>query len=99
MRIIFHDNSLCVRGTTVALFDFAYYCKHLFNFDVSIMYDKNHFANDYNTITKFTSEFNLVQSYSSNSEMQKLILEQNADVFFMIKQCFFIISNLFIRLT
>jgi hypothetical protein len=85
MKLIFHDNSLCVRGTTVALYDYAYYCKHLFNFDVSIMYNRDHFANDEKTIKKFESEFTLVQSYTSNSEMQSLISEQKADVFFMIK--------------
>jgi len=85
MKIIFHDNSLCVRGTTVALYDYAYYCKHKFGFDVSIMFDKNHPANDELTINKFNAEFDLVQCYTSKFEMQKLILDQKADVFFMIK--------------
>lgn len=85
MKIIFHDNSLCVRGTTVALYDYAYFCKHMFGFDVSILFDKKHFANDESTINKFKAEFDVVQSYSSNSEMQSLIIDQKADVFFMIK--------------
>jgi hypothetical protein len=49
------------------------------------MYDKNHSANDEKTINKFKSEFGLVQSYSSNVDMQNLIIDQKADVFFMVK--------------
>lgn len=85
MKIIFHDNSLCVRGTTVALYDYAFYCKHMFDIDSIIMYDNNHPANDDKTIEKFKKEFNNIYSYNSPSEMQNKISELNPDVFFMIK--------------
>lgn len=85
MRIIFHDNSLCVRGTTVALYDYAYYTKHMFNIDSVIMYDNNHPANDFKTIEKFKNEFQEVYSYNSINDMQNKIAELKADAFFMIK--------------
>ena len=28
VKIAFHDNQLCERGTTVSLYDYAYYNKH-----------------------------------------------------------------------
>jgi hypothetical protein len=85
MKIIFHDNSLCVRGTTVALYDYAFYCKHMFGVDSVIMYDSNHLANDQKTIEKFKNEFSEVYSYSSRIDMQNKISDLKADAFFMIK--------------
>lgn len=85
MRIIFHDNSLCVRGTTVALYDYAYYCKHMFGIDSIIMYDNNHFANDKKTIEKFKKEFSEVYSYISKIDMQNQISDLKVDAFFMLK--------------
>ena len=85
MKIIFHDNSLCIRGTTVALYDYAYYCKNLYGFDCNILYNQNHIANDEKVIKKFETEFNSVKSYTNFDEMQNIISEQNPDAFFMIK--------------
>jgi hypothetical protein len=62
-----------VRGTTVALYDYAFYCKHMFEIDSIIMYDNNHPANDEKTIQKFKKEFNIVESYNSPLEMQNKI--------------------------
>jgi hypothetical protein len=85
MKITFHDNSLSVRGTTVALYDYAYYCKIFFNIECSILYNQNHHANDLKTIEKFKNEFDIVRSYNSFDNMQNIISEISPDVFFMIK--------------
>ena len=85
MKIIFHDNSLCLRGTTVALYDYAYFCKMMWNVDVSILYNNTHFANHVLAIKKFTDEFNIVMSYNNLNEMQNIIDEISPDAFFMIK--------------
>jgi hypothetical protein len=97
MKIVFHENSLCIAGTTVALFDYAYYCKHLYGFDVSIMYNYNHFANDPSVIKKFTDEFKNVVSYgkglgwswppdaNTTQQLQHNLDELSPDVFFMEK--------------
>jgi hypothetical protein len=85
MKIIFHDNSLCIRGTTVALYDYAYYCKYLFGYECSILYNQNHPANDEKAIKKFQKEFEIVNSYNNFQEMQEMISSQNSDAFFMIK--------------
>lgn len=97
MKIIFHENSLCIAGTTVALFDYAYYCKHLYGFEVSIMYNYNHFANDESVINRFKKEFDNVISYGNGlgwswppngetiKDLQDKIDEISPDVFFMEK--------------
>jgi hypothetical protein len=84
MKIIFHDNSLSMFGTSVALFDYAFFCKHLFGFDVSIMYANYGWANNELAIKKFTDEFEIVQSYNSIEDMNCKIESLKADVFFMI---------------
>jgi hypothetical protein len=85
MKIIFHDNSLCLRGTTVALYDYAYFCKKMFGVDASIMYNNTHFANNDLAIQKFKNEFSIVKCYNNLTEMQEIIDEISADAFFMIK--------------
>ena len=57
MNIAFWDNQLCERGTTVSLFDYAYYNQTILNNKSFIFYDKNRKDNDINVITKFKSYF------------------------------------------
>ena len=85
MKIVFHDNALCMWGTSVALYDFAFYCKYLLGFDCSILYNQNHTANNKNVIEKFKKEFISVNSYTNFVEMQNIISAEKADAFFMIK--------------
>ena len=85
MKIVFHDNSLCLRGTTVALYDYAFFCKHMFNIDCSILYNNKHFANNDLVINKFKKEFDIVTSYNDLTEMQNIIDEISPDAFFMEK--------------
>ncbi len=84
MRVLFHDNSLSIRGTTVALFDYAYYCKHMYGIDCRIIYNSTHRANSGQAISKFRNHFE-VCSYSNLDEMQRLISSIAPNVFFVIK--------------
>jgi hypothetical protein len=85
MKILFHENSLCERGTSVAIFDYAFYCKKFFNIDSYICYNKNHPANIETAIQKFQNEFNYVKSYENLNQLQDIIDEINPDSFFMEK--------------
>jgi len=82
-------------GTTVALYDFAFFCKKMLGFECSILYNQNHSANNENAINKFKKEFGDVKSYNNFDEMQNIISEQKPDAFFMIKSGPFdnVISN------
>ena len=84
MKIAFHDNSLCLRGTTVAIYDWAYWTRHYLNVDPIIMYDENHPANSIDAINKFKKEFP-VFSYSNKSEIDKILSENQCDYFLMEK--------------
>ena len=85
MRLLLHDNMLCLRGTTVAIFDYAFYCKKLFNIECSIIYNETLKYNDKSVINKFNKEFNIVKSYKNDQERFELIREINPDKYFVIK--------------
>ena len=70
---------LCERGTTVAMYDYAYYNK-LYGNESIIFYDKNHKSNNISVISKFKKEFE-VYSYDSFEEIDKYEL----DYFYNIK--------------
>lgn len=69
----------------MALFDYAYFCKKLFRFDCSIIYNRSNSSNDLTAIKKFEDEFQIVKNYSNLEELQNIIEEIKPDVFFMEK--------------
>ena len=59
MKIAFHDNSLSLRGTTVALYDYAYFTRKYLGNESIILYNKNHSANSDDVVKKFKKEFDI----------------------------------------
>jgi hypothetical protein len=84
MKIAFHDNSLCLRGTTVAIYDWAYWTRHYLNVDPIIMFNLNNSANDSGVIKKFENEFP-VFGYSSTEEIDSILSQNKCDAFLMEK--------------
>lgn len=84
MKIAFHDNSLSLRGTTVAVFDYAYWTRRILGNESIILYSKNHPANSSDVCNKFAREFD-VFSYDSVSEIDGILSENKCDAFFMEK--------------
>ena len=50
MKIAFWDNCLCERGTSVSLFDYAYYNQTILNNQSIILYNKTNKNNHINAI-------------------------------------------------
>ena len=84
MKIAFHDNALSLRGTTVAIYDWAYWTRHYLGLDPIIMYDNKNKFNDVGVIEKFSKEFS-VFSYNDKSEIDKILSENKCDAFLMEK--------------
>lgn len=84
MKIAFHDNSISLRGTTVAVFDYAYWTRKLLCNESIIIYNKNHPANSEDVYNKFSKEFE-IYSYNNVSEIDKILMRNNCDVLFMEK--------------
>jgi hypothetical protein len=80
--ICFWDNQLCERGTTIALFDYAYYNQTLLNNKSIIMYESKNPQNQKEVIKKFEKHFTVigVDSFDKVDEILK-----NSDVFYIIK--------------
>ncbi len=83
-KIAFHDNILSIRGTTVALYDYASYLKKNFGFECIIMYDVNYSMNNEDVRQKFLKEFE-VFGYREKSEIDKILLDNKIEYFFAIK--------------
>jgi hypothetical protein len=84
MKIAFHDNSLSLRGTTVAIYDWAYWTRQYLNIEPIIMYNINENANDDKAIKKFQKEFS-VFGYSDKTEIDSILEKNNCDYFLMEK--------------
>ena len=84
MRIAFHDNSLCLRGTTVAIYDWAYWTRHYLDIDPIIMFNLKNNFNDKSVIKKFENEFP-VFGYEDKSQIDDILSKNKCDAFLMEK--------------
>jgi hypothetical protein len=80
MKIIFHANQLSIRGTEVALYDYAHFNEVFFGNESIIIAPKNAFFNDKQTIFKFSKRFKNIIFYDNFSD-----LRPNADLAYFIK--------------
>jgi hypothetical protein len=84
MNIAFWDNQLCERGTTIALYDYAYYNQTILGNKSFIFYDKNNVDNKEEIITKFKNEFT-VHETDDFKEVDTFLLKYNITHIYIIK--------------
>lgn len=84
MIVIFHANQLSYRGTSNALYNYAYYNKSLLGNTSIIVYNKENDNNDPSALEKFQKEFKVIR-YSKKQELDHIALQEKADVFYIIK--------------
>lgn len=84
MKIAFHSNQLGIRGTEVAMFDYAKYNQTLLNNESVILYNKNSQLNDVSAIEKFSSLFP-VFPYTDPSEIDHILESNKVDFLYAIK--------------
>ena len=85
VKIAFHDNCLCERGTTVSLYDYAYYNKHYLGNESIIMYIGNDVRNVPDVLSKFKKEFTLRPYINWSKEADQILKEENCDILYMQK--------------
>lgn len=90
MKILFHDNGLGIRGTTQALFDFAYYNETILGNESVIFYDSSHHSHCPEMVQKFREQFDAVHPYSGDFHERLDHICQNEH----IEACYFIKSGL-----
>lgn len=84
MKIIFHENQLCYRGTSNALFDYAHYNEEILNNESVILYPQNSPNNTLESIKRFQNRFNVI-GYKDLKDRDNIINSLNADLFYAIK--------------
>lgn len=85
MKILLHDNSLNVRGSTAAIYDYATFLeKSSKNIKCYVAHDKNNSTNDDRIIKNFKEKFDVL-SYENFYEVDPFIRENKIDLFYIIK--------------
>lgn len=83
-KIALHDNIMSIRGTTVALYDYAYYLHKIYGYECIIMYDKKWDSHSQEVIEKFEKLFK-VYGYDNPSQIDEILEREGCDYFFVIK--------------
>lgn len=84
MKIAFHSNQLGIRGTEVALYDYALGNRNILNNESIIISDAN---SDLTSLEKFKSQFP-VYLYNNFNEVESIIQQENIDAVYYIKAGF-----------
>lgn len=84
MKIAFHTNHLGIAGTEVAVFDYAFYNQELLNNESLIISKLNPAQDVPEIIQKFKDHFKVIQ-YRDFSEVEKILDENKADIFYALK--------------
>ena len=84
MRILLHSNHLGIRGTEVALFDYAYFNQTILGNESVIAYDATRRENDPAVIAKF-EKFFAVYAYSDFSEIARIVAQAQCERAYFIK--------------
>lgn len=84
IKIALHDNMLSVRGTTVAMYDYAFYLQQNFDFECIILYNLNYNMNNEGVKQKFSKHFK-VYGYQNVDEIDRILIDNQIEYFFAIK--------------
>jgi len=84
MKILFHSNHLGIRGTEVALFDYAYFNQSILGNESVIAYDCNRRENAPQVIEKFQKHFPL-HPYADFSELEGIVGTTRCERAYFIK--------------
>lgn len=84
VKIAFWDNSLSERGTSIALYDYAFFNVKLLGNESIILYNSTRTDNCVEVINKFKIHFNVV-GLDSFSKVDDVLLKENCDILYIIK--------------
>jgi hypothetical protein len=85
MKIAFHQPHLSERGTTVAMFDYAYYNEVLLNNESIIITQKNHQHTNENMYNKFNKFFKIFEYNDFHQEVDNILRSNNVKYIYHIK--------------
>ena len=83
MKLGFHTNGLSLRGTEIALYDYAHHNQQLLGNESIVFYRKNNLINQ-SVLEKFEKQFKLFP-YDGQLELNRLIEREKVDLTYFIK--------------
>jgi hypothetical protein len=84
MKLGFHSEQLGIRGTEVALYDYAKYNIEILNNESIILYPLQSKNNDYSIESKFSKEFK-IYGYNNQNDINRICDIENLDAVYYIK--------------
>lgn len=84
MKILFHENELNYRGTSIAMYDYADFNERILGNESIIIYNKNCKTNHPAGIEKFKKRFNVI-AYENFNQVDNIIRKNQIDLFYAIK--------------
>lgn len=84
MKILLHENSLNIRGTSTAVYDYALFLKKIYNYDCYITYNPKNEDNSNSIIEKFKTSFEVIP-HSNFTDVENIISNNNIDLLYIIK--------------
>lgn len=84
MKIAFYQPHLCLRGTTIAIHDYAFNLKKYFNIETLIIYEENHPLNNQSVVERFNKNFNCI-SINNICDLDKILEKNECDYVYIIK--------------
>jgi hypothetical protein len=84
MNIAFWDNNLCERGTTVSLFDYAYYNQSYLKNKSFVFYDKKRVETKPHVVAHFKKHF-VVHETNGFDEVDQFIRKYKINIIYIIK--------------
>jgi hypothetical protein len=84
LNIAFWDNYLCERGSTISVYDYAYYNEKILNNKSIIIYNKSLDGNVKSVINKFEEKFKVI-GIDDFSLIEPVLEENKIDIIFIIK--------------
>ena len=86
MKIGFHTNSLSLRGTEIALYDYAFHNQQLLGNQSVVFYRKDNLVVE-SVFNKFSEQFKLLP-YEGINQLNNLIEKEKVDLTYFIKSAF-----------
>jgi hypothetical protein len=84
MKIAFHSNQLSLRGTEVALYDYAHYNEHLLGNSSIIVTPRQAYGHNELSARKFAARFPVI-GYEGLEELEQILASHNVDALYCIK--------------
>jgi len=84
MKILFHENELNYRGTSIAMYDYADFNEKYLGNESIIIYNKTLKTNHLLGIEKFEKRFKVI-AYEDIQDLDKTIARENIDLLYTIK--------------